>query len=90
MFVLGNHPVKRASLSDARPSENSQILGYVWEMRDRCANFGTRSESCDRCADRTNVRLQKGRRDFPGDNEVINESVVNIYKSIKFLKQLMH
>lgn len=43
LFVLGNHPVKRASLLDARLSENSQISRYAWEMHDRCANFGARS-----------------------------------------------
>jgi len=35
---------------------------------------------------RSNARVPKGRKDFPGDNDVINESIVNIHKSIKFRK----
>lgn len=66
---------------------DAQILGYVLgKPHVWSANFGTRLEPYDRCADRTNVRIPKGRRDFPGDNEVINESIVNIYKSVKFRK----
>lgn len=65
------------TFSESRVFE-AQILERVWNPHDRCA-------------DQMNARVPKGRKDFPRDNDVINESVVNIHKSISnFVKQLMH
>lgn len=62
-----------------------------WDTYSESRMFGAQIlervlQPYDRCADRTNARIPKGRKDFPGDNDVINQSVVNIHKSIKFRK----